>query len=95
MVKHLRSSTHCSDTLEDCIRPQTACQTRWNSQLIMIKSVRAIPEPKLAEACANASRNIMLSANDHTKLNELVEILEPFRYVNDQLHAEKTVTSIV
>ena len=28
-VKHLRSSTHCSDTLEDCIRPQTACQTRY------------------------------------------------------------------
>ena len=58
----------------------------------MIKSVLAIPEPKLAEACANASRNIMLSANDRAKLNELVEILEPFRYVTDQLQAEKTVT---
>ena len=59
----------------------------------MSNLVLAIPEPKLAEACANASRNIMLSANDHAKLNELVEILEPFRYVNDQLQAEKTVTS--
>ena len=47
LVSHVRHSIHASDLLEGEKRLQPSNQTRWNSQLTMIRYILSIPESKL------------------------------------------------
>jgi hypothetical protein len=49
LVSFLRKSTIATDILENEKRPQNINETRWKSQLKMIKSIISIPESKLSE----------------------------------------------
>lgn len=75
VVSHVRKSLLASEKLEDERRLQTPCPTRWNSQLYMIKSILAVPEEKLREACPNTQ----LSKHERNILEDLVQILKPFK----------------
>ena len=88
IVNHIRKSTVASDLLADFPRVQAANQTRWNSQLKMIRSLLAIPADKLTQLdCAQ------LSAYERSVLKDLVEILTPFEETTDEVQGEKYVTS--
>ena len=47
VVRYVRQSLLATEILEGEKRLQTANATRWNSQLIMIRSILNIPEEKL------------------------------------------------
>ena len=77
IVSHVRKSATASEVLENEKRLQSSNQTRWNSQLIMIRSVLRIPDEKLS----SLSTPHKLTSYDRKILEDLVEILTPFETV--------------
>ena len=74
LASFTQRSTIATDALKEEKRPQNDNDTRWNSQLKMIRSVFAIPESKLSELNGTPK----LSTYDHNVLRDIVEILAPF-----------------
>ena len=48
IVAHVRRSAHATDMLEGEKKLQTANATRWNSQVMMIRSILSVPPEKLS-----------------------------------------------
>lgn len=89
VVKHVRKSVNASDILEEENRLQTATVTRWNSQLIMIRSVLKIPEEKLNKV-EGAQK---ISSYERKLLSELCTILEPFEHATLLVQKERNVSA--
>ena len=89
IVSHVRRSILASDKLENECRLQTACPTRWNSQLYMIQSVLSVGEEKLNEA----SPNIQLSKYERNILEDLVQIFKPFELATKRTQQNCYVSS--
>ena len=76
IVNHVRKSTVATEILEDYKMLQTAVPTRWNSQLMMVRSVLAIPKEKL-----DAIGHTKLSPNEREVLSEFVDIISQVRII--------------
>lgn len=88
IVSHVRRSTHATDILEGENRLQASNATRWNSQLIMVKSLLNVPAEKLDKLdCHN------LKIHERNILMDLCEILTPFESATHKLQGQNTVTS--
>ena len=79
LVSFVRKSTIATDVLKGQKRLQTDNETRWNSQLKMIRSVLAVQESKLSEL----DGAVKLTMHDRNILHDLVEILQPFEEATD------------
>jgi hypothetical protein len=89
IVSFARRSTHATDLLEGEKRLQQANTTRWNSQLIMIRSVLNIPHDKL-----NAlDTTVKLTAYERTTLKEMCDMLKPFEDATMFAQKENTVSA--
>ncbi len=88
IVSHVRKSTLSSEILESEKRLAAANATRWNSQLIMIRSILRLPTDKL-----ESLNTVSLSAYDRTILEDLVEILTPFETATHCIQGDKVITS--
>ena len=86
---HVRRSTAVSELLEDLPKLQSANNTRWNSQLMMVRSILRIPKARLDELNAPVS----LSIYELKVLEELCEMLNPFEEATDHVQGEKVVTA--
>ena len=89
IVSHVRKSIHAAEVLESERALQTATVTRWNSQLVMIRSILRIPEDKL-DSLGTAHK---LTAYDRKLLEDLIEILMPFESATHCIQGNKVVTS--
>ena len=77
LVSHVRKSTIAAEELEGETRLQTAMDTRWNSQLIMIRSILSIPEQKMI-ATESIHPALLLTTYERSVLKELCDMLKPF-----------------
>ena len=77
-----------TDLLESEGRIQTANGTRWSWQVKMIRSVLAIPAALLDQLDAPT-----ITAYDRNIMNDMLEILEPFKEATDVEQRDKTVTA--
>ena len=89
IVSFVRKSTHATDILEGEHRLQTAYATRWNSQLMMIRSVLRVPEEKLE----SLDLPTKLTQCDRNSLTKACDILSPFEEVTDLGQRDKTVST--
>ncbi len=89
LVSHVRHSIHASELLEGEKSLQPSNQTRWNSQLTMIRSILSIPESKLHALQAPQP----LKSYDMNILADLVEILTPFEEATMLIQGEKCVSA--
>ena len=88
-VSHVRKSTTATEILQDYRKLEIANQTRWNSQLKMLRSILRIP----SEALDRVNFAGKLSSYELKVINELCEILQPFEEATDQVQGNKVVTS--
>ena len=89
IVSFVKKSTIAADLLESekCLRTVNA--TRWNSQLLMIRSILRIPEEKLN----SLDTTVHLSAYECNILEDVVEILTPFETATYCIQGDNVVTS--
>ena len=88
IISHVRKSTVATDVLIGENRLQSSVPTRWNSQLIMIKSILKVDQDKL-----NALDTAKLAAYERNTLRDFVEILSPFEEATDIAQIENKVSS--
>ena len=88
IVSHVRKSTNATDTLIGENRLQSSVPTRWNSQLIMIKSILKVDKNKI-----NTLDTAKLAAYERNTLNDFVEILSPFEEATNIAQIENKVSS--
>ena len=89
IARKLRKSGIATDTLEHGPRVQTACPTRWNSEVKMIRSVLAQDSTKLDQL-----DNIpQLSQHERNILQDLLDTLQPFEDATDKLQGQDDVTA--
>ncbi|XP_053373931.1 zinc finger BED domain-containing protein 4-like [Mercenaria mercenaria] len=86
---HIRKSVAASDLLQEENRVQTANATRWNSQLVMIKSILNIPEEKLNLV----EYSLKLTSYERKLLSEICKILSPFELATNMIQNDKTVSA--
>ena len=88
IVSFVKKSTIAADLLESekCLR--SANITRWNSQLLMLRSILRIPEDKL-----NSLDTVHLSTYDRNILHDIVGILTPFETATHCIQGDRVVTS--
>ena len=89
LVSFIHKSTVATDILEGERRVQTACATRWNSQVKMIRSVLEIPEAKLSSLEGAPT----IGAYDRNLLKDMLEILEPFEDATDCAQRQNSVSA--
>ncbi|CAC5403295.1 unnamed protein product [Mytilus coruscus] len=89
IVKFVRKSVNASDILENEKRLQSENATLWNSQIIMIRSILAVPEEKLAKTGAS----VQLSLYERKLLKELCSILKPFEDATIMVQKDKSVSA--
>ncbi|KAG7175265.1 Transposable element Hobo transposase-like 1 [Homarus americanus] len=78
LVSFCRKSTVAAEVLSHEFKLQVATSTRWNSQLMMMRSVLQVsPEVKY----------------ELNTIKELCDILQPFEYVANQIQRQNMVTS--
>ena len=88
VVSQFRKSTQATDLLEGESKLQAANTTRWNSQVIMIKSLLKVPSEKLDQL-----DTVKLTGYERNCLSEVCEILKPFQTATDMVQGENSVTS--
>ena len=88
-VFHVRKSTSATEVLQEYRKLEMANQTRWNSQLKMLRSILQIP----SEALDRVNFTGKLSQYELKVISELCEILQPFEEATDQVQGDKVVTS--
>ncbi|XP_069103066.1 zinc finger BED domain-containing protein 4-like [Argopecten irradians] len=88
IVSFVRRSISASDILENEARLQAANATRWNSQLIMLRSILKVPEEKLNKVECRQT----LSTYERKLLSELCSILEPFEHATVLVQKESNVS---
>lgn len=89
IARKLRKSGIATETLEHGPRVQTACPTRWNSEVKMIRSVLAQDSTKL-DQLDNVPQ---LTQHERNMLQDLLDTLEPFEDATDKLQGENVVTA--
>lgn len=89
LVSFVRRSTHATDFLEGEKRLQQANNTRWNSQLIMIRSILNVPHEKLSAL----DSPVKLTAFERTTLQEMCDMLKPFEHATMFAQKENTVSA--
>ena len=88
IVKFVKKSTLATEILENENKLQFANQTRWNSQLKMVRSILTIPVKKL-----NMLNTSMLTLYERNVLNELLDILSPFEEATDLAQLDNHVNA--
>ncbi len=88
IVSHVKHSIHASELLEHFPRLQSANATRWNSHLVMMRSVLGIPSDKLA-----VLNTTNLNHYERNILHDLVDILTPFETATMLIQGDKKVTA--
>ena len=88
-MAYVRKSTTASEILEGHLKLQMANQTRWNSQLKMLRSIIRIPEDILQKLDCTSK----LSSYEMKLIGKLCEILQPFEEVTDRVQGQAIVTS--
>lgn len=86
---HIRKSTAATEVLEAENRVQIANATRWNSQLVMIRSILNIPEEKLNLIDFSPR----LTSYERKLLTEVCQILNPFEMATNLIQCDKTVSA--
>ena len=86
IVNHVRKSTVATEKMEALYgKPLIAKnETRWNSQLKMVRRIIEIDVDKVVE-----KRELYLTSYEKAVLRELVEVLEPFEEATDILQGDK------
>ena len=92
LVSHVRKSTIAAEELEGETRLQTATDTPWNSQLIMIRSILSMPEQKMI-ATESIHPALLLTIYERSVLKELCDMLKPFEDATLYAQKENTVSS--
>jgi len=87
IVSFVRKSSIAADILEGEPRPQMANSTRWNSQLMMIRSILKIDRDKL-----DSLETTKLTSRNRLMIEDLITILTPFEEVTNEIQGEKVVT---
>ena len=88
IVKFVKKSTLATEILENENKLQIANQTRWNSQLKMVRSILTIPVEKL-----NMLNTSMLTLYERNVLNEVLDILSPFEEATDLAQLDNHVNA--
>ena len=93
LVSHVRSSTQASDILEReaKIRLQAANVTRWNSQLMVLRSLLKVSDDTMEKLDYSGKPN----QHDMNIVKDLVEILTPFEWATDLTQGQNKVTASV
>ena len=89
IVSFVKKSTIATELLESEKSLKKDNATRWNSQLMMIKSILRIPEDTL-----NSLDTVHLSTYERKILEEVVEILTPFETATHCIQGDKVVTVV-
>ena len=88
LVAHVRRSCVATKALEAENRLQACNATRWNSQIVMIKSVLNISDDKLAKV----ESLHQLSTHDRILLKDMVDILAPFQQATDFAQKQNSIS---
>ena len=89
IVGSIRKSVHATEILESEKRVQAQNLTRWNSQIIMIRSLLNIPDSKFSEL----DLSVKLTTYEKKLLKELCEILSPFEEATNLIQKQNSVTA--
>lgn len=89
IIKKVRKSCKLSDLLEEWNKLEIANQTRWNSNLKMLRSILKLPEDVLQ------TLEPKLSAHEVNLIKEIVDCLEPFEMATDMLQGDGVTSSSV
>ena len=92
LVSFARKSTIAADVLEGQKRLQTASETRWNSQLIMLRSVLAVPARDL-ERIDGLNPALLPSAYERNIMQEMCDMLVPFEEVTKMAQKQESISS--
>lgn len=72
------------------------CITSWNSMYDMLVSISNNKNPINNTLASNTkTENWLISSNDSSKIDNLIQILEPFKAVTELLGSDKYVTSSI
>ena len=88
IMKFVKKSTLATEILENENKLQIANQTRWNSKLKMVRSILRISVEKL-----NVLNTSKLTINARNVLNELLDILSPFKEATDPTQLDNHVNA--
>ena len=89
LVSHVRHSCLASDLLEDGYKLQAKNDTRWNSTLVMLKSLLKADPLKLEKL----NTQYKLSTFDMKICKEIINILTPFKIATTQCQSQNSVTA--
>jgi hypothetical protein len=92
IVNHVRRSCVCSELLENQPRLQTANDTRWNSQLGMVRSIAAA-DKKTLDSIPGLDSEAYLTVRERLQLQEFMEIMDAFEEATNRTQGENIVTS--
>ena len=88
LVSHVRRSCSATEALEGCLKLQPANQTRWNSQLKMLRSLLRVPRDEIDKLqCAKPT------VYEMKLISELCDILQPFEEATDNVQGDRLVIS--
>ena len=88
LVAHVRRSCSAMEALEGCLKLQPANQTRWNSQLKMLRSLLRVPRDLIDKLqCTKPT------VYEMKLVSELCDILQPFEEATDNIQGDRIVTS--
>jgi hypothetical protein len=94
IVNHVRRSGVCSEFLENQPRLQTANDTRWNSQLTMVRSIAAV-DKKTLNSIPGLDSEAYLTVRERLQLQEFIEIMDAFEEATNRTQGDNIVTSSV
>ena len=89
LVAHVRRSCNASEVLDGCLKLQPANQTRWNSQLKMLRSLLRIPQANIDQLDFPGK----LTTYETKLVRELCDILTPLETATDMVQGDHIVTS--
>ena len=93
LARSAQKSSHIADILEQIHRHiERPTATRWNSELMLIKSILSIGKEHIEILSNSMEGSIRFSNSDFNMMEEIVDILEPFHQVSIKCQAEKLVT---
>ena len=88
VILYVHRSCIVTDILSDENRLQSSVPTRWNSQIIMIKSILKVNKEKL-----NTLNKAKLASYELNSFRDFVEILSPFEEATKIAQIENEVSS--
>ena len=93
LARSTQKSSQIADILEQINRHiERPTVTRWNSELMLIKSILSIAKDHIESLSDSMRDSIQFSNSDFSMMEEIVDILEPFHQVSIKCQAEKLVT---